>query len=313
MPNYNGQRLCGVEDTLGVGDMCRWPSLDVTWGIAADLPGFSRESFAAAIELAWSFWSSTCGVRPKFVNTQNANVMIGMQTIGPFGVLADCQLPCGVSMQASLRMRIDTAEPWVISENPPGDKVDLVRVIAHELGHGLGVPHIGGGNLMAPSYSSTLRRPAAGDIAEVVARYGLTGPLPPLPPVLPPPPAGGYTLTVSPLSASPGQSLAVTFTAPVNSSTSDWIGMYKVGMPHLIHGDWKSTQGATGGTMNFVAPQQPGNYEFRYLLNNQYTDLRATSQTVVVTGPVPPLPPPTDPTAGILTLGGVTYDVKKRT
>jgi hypothetical protein len=88
-------------------------------------------------------------------------------------------------MQSRLRMRIDTAEAWVISDNPPNNRVDLLRVLIHELGHGLGIPHIGTGNLMAPIYSSRISRPQSGDISEGVSRYGLANPNPPQPPLPP--------------------------------------------------------------------------------------------------------------------------------
>ena len=41
-----------------------------------------------------------------------------------------------------------------------------------ELGHAIGISHIGPGNLMAPTYSSTINKPQSGDIQEAIARYG---------------------------------------------------------------------------------------------------------------------------------------------
>lgn len=195
--DYDGMRLCGVEDTLGVGSgMCRWPQPDVSWSIIADLPGWGREALQAAIESAFAGWSKVCGLRPVFRGFgERSNITIGVQTIGPGQVLADCELPCGYSMGHSARMRIDTAEAWVNAENPPSNRVDLVRTVCHELGHGIGIPHIGGGNLMAPTYSSQIRWPLAGDIAEAVARYGLPAANPNPAPVDPmnPPVDDGFT------------------------------------------------------------------------------------------------------------------------
>ena len=182
--DYDGQILCGADTTQAAsGELCKWPALDVLWTTIADLPGFGQDSFRQAAETAWGFWSSVCGIRPKYTtDPAQANILIGLQTIGPGGVLADSELPCGfTTMSQKCRQRYDTAEAWVVAENPPPNRVDLVRVMCHELGHAIGIPHIGTGNLMAPVYSGAIRRPTSGDIAEAVARYGLPSPVGPGP------------------------------------------------------------------------------------------------------------------------------------
>lgn len=189
MTNYDGASLCGVSNTEAVaGQMCRWPAPNVTWAIVADIPGLARESFKQAAIAAWGRWSAVCGIQPRMVDQANqANVVIGIQTIGPGGVLADSELPCGATMQTQLRQRYDSAEDWVISDNPPSNKIDLVRVMTHEIGHVIGIYHIGSGNLMAPTYSTRINKPVAGDIAEAVARYGLPAPIVPTEPPASPP------------------------------------------------------------------------------------------------------------------------------
>lgn len=184
--NYDGHTLCGVDDRLGAaGMLCKWPSPDVTWTITGSLPGLASETFRRVCQEAWNAWAEVCGIRPRFVEGP-ANLSIGLQTIGPGGVLADCELPCGASMNSRLKMRVDTAEQWVVSDNPPANRVDLRRVLMHEIGHGIGIPHIGTGNLMAPIYSSKINKPLPGDINEGVTRYGLSNPVTPPQPPLPP-------------------------------------------------------------------------------------------------------------------------------
>jgi len=188
--NYDGVALCGVTAAANFGGQrIRWPSQDVAWGIAAGLPGFAFDSFQRASAEGFARWARVCGIRPGFVeDASRANIVIGIQTIGPGGVLADCELPVQQSMQQRCRMRIDTAEAWCVSDNPPTNKIDLVRVICHELGHGLGLDHIGGGNLMAPTYSVQIKDPQRDDVAEMIVRYGFPAAKVPTPP---PTPAGG--------------------------------------------------------------------------------------------------------------------------
>jgi hypothetical protein len=49
------------------------------------------------------------------------------------------------------------------------------------------------------------------------------------------------------------------------------------------YSQWHHTGGTQSGNVNFTAPSQAGQYEFRYFLNNGYTKV-ATSNTVTVGG-----------------------------
>jgi hypothetical protein len=113
-----------------------------------------------------------------------------------------------------------------------------------------------------------------------------------------------YTLTPSPTSVAAGGSLSVSFTAPAGSSAQDWIALIKVGDPSQNYQNnlWKFTNGATSGSFTFTAPSAAGQYEFRYLINNTYTDV-CRSVPITVTGSAPPpsyslTPSPTTVAAG---------------
>jgi glutaminyl-peptide cyclotransferase len=93
-----------------------------------------------------------------------------------------------------------------------------------------------------------------------------------------------YTLTPSPLSAAPGASLSVTWSAPAGSSIHDWVALYRVGDPSTSYLWWQYTGGASSGTAALTAPSQAGTYEFRYLLDNGYTSAAQSSAVTISTG-----------------------------
>lgn len=80
------------------------------------------------------------------------------------GVLADSGVPFGATPKTKIPQRYDTAEAW--------DDVMLLAVATHELGHAIGLGHLSKGNLLAPYYDRRITKPQAGDIEEVVRRYG---------------------------------------------------------------------------------------------------------------------------------------------
>ena len=96
-----------------------------------------------------------------------------------------------------------------------------------------------------------------------------------------PPDPSGPELTVSAVTASPGESVTVTLTgAP--GGVVDWLALATVGDPNYSY--WNYTYvgaGSTSWTWTVAVPAAPGAYEFRFFLNNDY-QLEATSPTVLV-------------------------------
>lgn len=184
-------RFCGLPDVMPLQEaatLCRWSKRQLLWQFIGQLPGLTVDSVQRACVQAWGLWAEVCNIEPLWQSTGTADVRMGAGVIdGGFGTLAWSELPCAGD-DRPLRQLYDTGESWVIAEQPQGRQIDLVRVACHELGHALGIPHIAAGNLMAPTYSPTIRKPQTGDIAEAVARYG--------PPVIPPlPPDGEIVIT----------------------------------------------------------------------------------------------------------------------
>ena len=92
---------------------------------------------------------------------------------------------------------------------------------------------------------------------------------------------GTFELTASPGTVTPGGPLSISWVAPIGRPASDWIGLYPIGAPNNAPIWWQYTGGATTGTVQITAPNQVGLYEFRYLLEGDYTSA-ATSNTVTV-------------------------------
>ena len=95
-----------------------------------------------------------------------------------------------------------------------------------------------------------------------------------------------YTVTAGSNAVAPGGQLSVSWTASIGQPL-DWIGLFRVADWNGAHG-WSSyTEGATAGTLTLTAPTEPGQYEFRYLLDNGVSDAARSSLVIVGPGPEP--------------------------
>jgi len=99
---------------------------------------------------------------------------------------------------------------------------------------------------------------------------------------VPPGTAVTASLTARPTVVAPRGQLQVDW-AISGPGFDDWIGLFRVGDANLAYLDYQYTTGRTTGTQTWVAPSQPGLYEFRYLPNDGYTDV-ARSEPVTVQG-----------------------------
>ncbi len=172
--------VCMLPEGLTLGITSRRPPR-AKWFLAGDLPGIERDYLRRCVADAFGRWSAVAGCSGEETDTeQGADLVIRTQVLdGPMGVLADCVLP-GPRVQV---MRLDTSERWTIHVGPgvPQGRIDIVRVLTHELGHFWGIGHIGRGNLMAPTYSDSVERPQPGDVQEMATK-GYGPPQPSAPP-----------------------------------------------------------------------------------------------------------------------------------
>jgi hypothetical protein len=92
------------------------------------------------------------------------------------------------------------------------------------------------------------------------------------------PAAPTYSLAPSATSFQANTQVSVSWTAPAGSSANDWIQLTDASI-NTQYG-YKYTGGAATGTVTFTAPAASGQYIFRYLLNNSYTEAARTVITV---------------------------------
>ena len=92
------------------------------------------------------------------------------------------------------------------------------------------------------------------------------------------------SLVVSARDVASGADLSVAWTAPPGRSVWDWIGLYQVGAADWRFTQWTYTSGAQTGTFVARAPDEPGMWEFRYLvcLDDHSCVEVARSQAVMV-------------------------------
>ena len=100
--------------------------------------------------------------------------------------------------------------------------------------------------------------------------------------------ASGFTLSATPATTAPGGTVTASWTAPSGRPGNDWIALYRVGAPNNTYSWYQYTGGTTSGSASVVMPSQTGQYEFRYLLQNGYTDVvRSSAITVASTVVLP--------------------------
>ena len=161
--------------------LARWQSPDVGYSFAMSLPGLSADQIAQAFDVACASWNAVCGIKlSRVANGGNIRAR-GSRIDGSYGTLAYSYMPGDPSpMNDVLEQVFDTAEPW--------SQVWLQEVIAHEIGHSIGLDHNESDKsaLMYPYSSGSTIKPQRWDIEQAQARYGSPAPTTAPPPVTPP-------------------------------------------------------------------------------------------------------------------------------
>jgi hypothetical protein len=105
--------------------------------------------------------------------------------------------------------------------------------------------------------------------------------------------AGTPSLTINKRGYAPGESIAVSFTAPAGLPTNAWVGVIPSSVPHGSEAtndqndiSYQYLNGMTSGTLTFAAPTTPGTYDLR--MNSADTGgAEIASVTFTVAGSAP--------------------------
>jgi hypothetical protein len=145
------------------------------------LADFLPAGFEDAVEAAFAAWSNVADLTFVMVPddgaafngpTSSGDIRLGGHAFdGPLGVLAHGFFPPVNGDTAAGDIHFDVDEDWKLGFGGPG--FDVFQVMAHEIGHALGLGHTAVPNsLMNPNYTEAFSGPQADDIEGMVFIYG---------------------------------------------------------------------------------------------------------------------------------------------
>jgi len=149
----------------------RWPKHGLT--VSVDPQGCNllpSEVLGAAAE-SLGIWEGLVDLRFVLVPVgSQADITVQFGAIGGYYGVAAYPGP----LEPSVTVRLSNAIPWTSGLRDRGEPpADLVTVLAHEVGHAIGLAHTGQDNLMATYYTGSHREFRA-DVAGIA--IGLYGP-----------------------------------------------------------------------------------------------------------------------------------------
>jgi hypothetical protein len=151
--------------------------------VISSLADFMPAGFLTQIQNAFAAWAAVANL--TFVQVADSGVGCAFNAAGcggdirigghafdgPNGVLAHGFYPPANGNTAAGDIHFDSADLWKLGLGGPG--FNIFQVMAHELGHALGLDHTGVANsLMNPFYTEAFLGPQADDIAGMRFIYG---------------------------------------------------------------------------------------------------------------------------------------------
>ena len=176
---------------FGTGATVTWSLMPTLTACGGDCGGgtitafadFMPATFLADVNAAFAAWSAVADLTFTQVAddgaawnapTGSGDIRLGGHVFdGAFGILAHGYFPpVNGTGSAAGDIHLDVAESWSVGAFTP-DHFSVFQVLAHEIGHAIGLDHTGVLNsLMNPFYSEAFLGPQADDIAGAIFLYG---------------------------------------------------------------------------------------------------------------------------------------------
>ena len=175
---------CGVPDPVGPSslrtDNVGWGRRSISLSIDAEMPGYDNDLVRQRITQACSIWehagdldlgivAAGGDIRLSFGRHRHGD---GFPFDGIAGELAHAFFPDYQPRHFAGQVHFDMSENWSMTENCPDQAKDFLSVAIHEIGHALGIDHVGiRGSVMFANYQGVQRNLYAYDIEAIKEIY----------------------------------------------------------------------------------------------------------------------------------------------
>jgi peptidoglycan hydrolase-like protein with peptidoglycan-binding domain len=139
---------CGVPE--GTGDVrnrqkwatnTKWNKSSFTWRVMNTDDGIPLANVRSAVSDAFARWVAATSITATEITSGTPDIRITFEPIdGTALVVGVCEYPTGGG-DGIVDMKLDTAELWSYTLPPAAGAHDIMTIVLHELGHGLGVNH----------------------------------------------------------------------------------------------------------------------------------------------------------------------------
>ena len=140
--------------------------------------GVSMPVFLEELRAAFVLWEEAANLTFKLVAPDQAQILFGAQAVPRGRAFTNVDYEDAAASDTH-RLRqslvcLNPATPWKVGFDGNLDAYDLRYVLAHEIGHAIGLDHPGAqrGHLMSFRYDEDSRGLSAGDIAGIERLYG---------------------------------------------------------------------------------------------------------------------------------------------